>query len=33
MSSSIPQTNEEFHSMSWEEIHDMAKTAKDTEMN
>jgi len=32
MSSSIPQTNEEFHSMSWEEIHDMAKTAKDTEM-
>lgn len=33
MSSSIPQTNEEFHNMSWEEIHDMAKTAKDTEMN
>lgn len=32
-SSSIPQTNEAFHNMSWDEIHDMAKTAKDTEMN
>lgn len=26
--SSIPQTNEEFHNMSWEDIHEMAQQAK-----
>jgi len=26
--SSIPQSNEEFHNMSWEDIHEMAQQAK-----
>tara|TARA_R100001440_G_scaffold15579_1_gene26432 strand:+ start:766 stop:1107 length:342 start_codon:yes stop_codon:yes gene_type:complete len=30
--SSVPQTNEEFHIMSWDEIHEMAATAKEQEM-
>jgi len=30
--SSIPQTNEEFHNMSWDDIHDMAVSAKTTEV-
>jgi len=29
--SSIPQTNEAFHEMSWDEIHELANTAKDGE--
>ena len=27
-STSIPQSNEEFHNMSWEDIHEMAQHAK-----
>ena len=30
--SSIPQTNEAFHNMSWEDIHEMAMTAKENEV-
>lgn len=30
--SSLPRTNEEFHEMSWDEIHDLAITAKDNEV-
>jgi hypothetical protein len=30
--SSLPRTNEEFHEMSWDEIHDLASTAKDNEV-
>lgn len=26
--STIPQTNEEFHALSWEDIHEMANTVK-----
>jgi len=32
VNSSVPQTNEEFHSMSWEDIHEMAQTAKQNEV-
>ena len=28
----IPQTNEEFHSMDWDDIHELANKAKDREM-
>jgi len=31
VNSSVPQTNEEFHNMSWEDIHEMAQSAKQTE--
>lgn len=30
--SSIPQSNEEFHEMSWDDIHELAQDAKSTEM-
>ena len=30
--SSIPQSNEEFHEMSWDDVHEMAQDAKSTEM-
>ncbi len=30
--SSLPRTNEEFHEMTWDEIHDLATTAKDNEV-
>ena len=30
--SSLPLTNEEFHEMSWDEIHHLASTAKDNEV-
>ena len=29
MSSAIPQSNEEFHNMSWDDIHEMAVSAKE----
>ena len=29
---SIPQSNEEFHAMSWDDIHEMAEGAKQKEM-
>ena len=32
VNSSIPQTNEDFHNMSWEDIHDMAQSAKTSEV-
>ena len=32
VNSSVPQTNEEFHNMSWEDIHEMAQSAKETEV-
>ena len=32
ITSSVPQSNEEFHQTSWDEIHEMAQDAKDTEM-
>jgi|TARA_R110000824_G_scaffold223104_1_gene410889 hypothetical protein len=28
----MPQTNEDFHSMSWDDIHEMADGARDMEM-
>ena len=28
----MPQSNEEFHSMSWEDIHEMADASRETEM-
>ena len=28
----IPQTNEEFHNMDWEEIHELASQAKSTDV-
>tara|TARA_R100001443_G_scaffold71130_1_gene79453 strand:- start:188 stop:523 length:336 start_codon:yes stop_codon:yes gene_type:complete len=31
VNSTVPQTNEEFHSMSWEDIHEMALSAKQNE--
>ena len=30
--SSFPQTNEDFHAMSWDDIHDMATTNKTVEV-
>ena len=32
VNSSVPQTNEEFHNMSWEDIHEMALSAKENEV-
>jgi len=32
VNSSVPQTNEEFHNMSWEDIHEMALSAKESEV-
>ena len=28
----MPQSNEEFHSMSWDDIHEMADASRNTEM-
>ena len=30
--SSVPQTNEAFHNMSWDDIHELAQTAKVNEV-
>tara|TARA_R100000773_G_scaffold21440_2_gene19025 strand:+ start:4513 stop:4851 length:339 start_codon:yes stop_codon:yes gene_type:complete len=32
VNSAIPQTNEEFHNMDWEEIHELANQAKKTDV-
>ena len=32
VNSSVTQTNEEFHNMSWEDIHEMALSAKESEV-
>jgi|TARA_B100000900_G_scaffold404780_1_gene413574 hypothetical protein len=32
INSAIPQTNEDFHNMSWEDIHELANNSKEKEM-
>ena len=32
VNSTIPQTNEEFHNMDWDEIHELANQAKKTDV-